>query len=51
MKSIFLELIPDFQNNMETLNVISAWPFSASVELGVTNAFVMTWNEWIYVTA
>ena len=31
MKSRFLELIPDFQNNTETLNVISAWHFSASV--------------------
>ena len=32
MKSRCLELIPDFQNNIETLNVISAWPFSASVD-------------------
>ena len=37
MKSRFLELIPDFQNNIEILNVISAWPFSASVYLQVGN--------------
>ena len=31
MKSRFLELIPDFQNDIEISNAISAWPFSASV--------------------
>ena len=33
MKSRFLELIPDFQKEIEIFNDISEWPFSTSVHM------------------